>query len=126
MLEVKHYECSEEIKHLLISIEEYRCRERVPENYLYENPENLELILKHVKDSIKNKLCSALRDFIQVEEISPIEVEATLYLPYVRDDVVKKLEGDIESKRAELRYIRDVNHKLRTRTLWQRIWNKDL
>ena len=97
------YRATEEIKQIVIGIQELRCRRSVEKAYAHIAQVDY---VEYEKQSAKHQLLNAISDFILVREIQDgFYVEAELYLPYVRDSKIKELETTIKSQLNSIRIL---------------------
>lgn len=121
------YRSTEEIKTIVMGVQELRCRRDV-ERERYEDRRTGSELVKLAKRKVKNELLDMVSHFIFVKD-SPDgrQVEAEVYLPYVKDSVVKGLERDNKSVSVLLSHAESVNALLRKEIkLLRRPWWKKL
>lgn len=123
------YRATEEIKQIVIGIQQLRCRRGVERQVYRGKTASAVDFLKMTKEYAKRELLDKIGDFILVKEIQDgFYVEAELFLPYVRDDVVsglerinKSLSNTISQQDARIYSLRE-EVKLLSRPWWKKLF----
>jgi hypothetical protein len=126
-MEERIYNMNEEIKTVVVSIEQYRCRVNL-DNPFYGDKIDKEFILKRAEDKAAYDLLDGIKQFIKVSRhLDRGYIESEIFLPYVRDSKIKELEGtaDFMEKAIRRRDI-DIIDLEKTIRLLKRPWWKKL
>ena len=96
MLEQRIYDMDEKIKSVVISVQNYRVmREIMPQMYRWNISDKQRIdLLEEAKRHAKHELLDGLEQFVhcELDEDRNI-IEAQIWMPYVKDAVVKSLEN---------------------------------
>jgi hypothetical protein len=125
------YMADERIKQIVIGIQELRCRRRIADYPRFqESPASKIDWLEQTKLSAKHELLDMIGDFILVKELEDrpyTEIEATLYLPYVRDSKIEELENDGDFwRKSAMRSEGEITELCKKIRLLERPWWKKL
>ena len=127
------YDMREEIKTVVISIQEYRVRrELMPQGYRYSvSSEEKEDLVKMAERSAKHQILDGLEQFIHCEfDENRNFVEAQIWMPYVKDAVVKSLEETEKYQQSRIAELSWENNNMQKRIdylelpWWKKLWLK--
>lgn len=117
---------SEEIKNVVVGIERYRCRIGL-DNRFYTDKVDKEFILRRAEEKAAYDLLDGIRQFIKVSQhLDRGYIEAEIFLPYVKDGVMKKLENYRDYQDKVISRLLDVEMDLKEEVrLLKRPWWKE-
>jgi hypothetical protein len=126
-MEAKIYNMTEEVKNIVMGVEQYRCRVNL-NNHFRGDKIDKDFFLKRAEDKASYDLLDGIKQFIKIEQnLDRGYVEAELFLPYVRDSKIKELEdaGDFWRKSA-MRSEGEIIELCKKIRLLERPWWKKL
>lgn len=114
----RQYLCNEEVKQVVISVHELDCSRIV---YRKDVEAYGDSYLSEMKDATKRELAIMLEEFIGVQEIGHLrpggtELKATIYMPYVRDHLLKKAEEKIKKLKHVIRMNQGITEGIMKQT----------
>jgi len=127
MKEVITMDYTEEVKRVVLGIRDYACMVR------YENYPNATIdLIKEAEHRVKSELVHGLKKYFKVEvDENRKTVMAKVHMPFIKDEVVVKLESEVSQLESLLRMRRDEVYKLRNLITnydslpwYKRIWSK--
>ena len=96
MMENRIYNMCEEVKNVVVGIEQYRCRVNL-DNHFYTDKIDKDFILKRAEGKAAYDLLDGIRQFIRVSQhLDRGYIESEISLPYVKDGVIRRLEEQIK------------------------------
>lgn len=131
-MEQVHLVCNEteEIKRIVIGIEELRCRKSIECGNM--NPDEItQEYISLAEESARAEILHLVGKYVSFT-LNPWEqyTEAQIYLPYITDSVVKRLKSNISNAMGRATLLEQQNEdletrieELRSRPWWKRILN---
>lgn len=115
------YDTTREIQQIVIGIEQLRCRKHISRRF---SPnESTESV--YAEQVVRQEILQHIDRYIKVA-VNTDEgyVESEVFLPYVYDDVVARLNRETEQMHNQIMDLQKEHVRLMNRSWWQRILNR--
>jgi len=126
----EEFQMHEDIKRVIIGVRDLYTRKNISLYPFEMTPKEFEWFQKEAEIEVKAQLAEKIKDYIKINWINPVEVEAAIYMPYVKDEVIEEFEkklNNLDKLLGEVKYeLGATNAELEFfhKPWWKRLFKK--